>query len=159
MFLATMFVCGQPHISIDATDYTCYSGLSETSYTIEEISITNDSKGTNYYIWIDNVPTKNMEDSKKIWSYFKRRKNDFSLQQIMSEINIVKDTDVNIGFDFLKLLRPHETFYIIVKTTDKKSAVLDYISVIDCNTVEKRVGTIPEHFLFKSSVLVVETTK
>lgn len=80
----TMGLNAQDKIHIDTISFCYFDGITEQTQTIDKYQITNNSS-EDYLTWISLVPINKKSNIELIHDFFKKRKGDFSLIEMMYE--------------------------------------------------------------------------
>lgn len=132
----TMSLNAQCQIHIDTASFSYFNGITEQTQTIDNYQITNNSN-EDYLTWVSLVPINNKSNIELVHDFFKKRKGDFSLVEMIYE-NLLDEQPISIGYSFMKNIIPGETFsYFFAKTDTFSTIYQDRIVVIKKKEVEK----------------------
>ena len=111
---STITINAQCLIHYDTITNNYYNGITEEGEIIDKYLITNNSD-ENYLTWVALEPINDRTDIELVHDYFKKRKGDFNLVEMMFE-NLLDSLPINIGYSFIKNIAPKESFsYYISK--------------------------------------------
>lgn len=111
---STITLNAQCLVHFDTIQINYFNGITEKKEIIDKYQITNNSD-ENYLTWVALEPINNRTDIELVHDYFKKRKGDFSLIEMMFE-NILDSLSVSVGYTFIKDIAPKESFsYYISK--------------------------------------------
>lgn len=147
----------QCKIQIDTVIYRYFNGLTEQPQIIKKYQITNNST-EDYLTWVSLIPINNKSTIELIHDFFKRRKGDFSLIEMIYE-NLLERQPVSIGYSFIKNITTNKTFsYFIVKTDINSTIYEDRIVIIKKKEVEQYLKMQIEEKIFSqlSNIFLVE---
>lgn len=144
-------------IHIDTISFCYFNGITEQNQTIDNYQITNNSN-EDYLTWVSLVPTNNKSDIELIRDFFKKRKGDFSLMEMIYE-NLLDEQPISIGYSFIKNIAIGETFsYFIAKTDAISTFYQDRIVVVKRKEVEEylKMKIDKKYFFELSSIFLTE---
>jgi len=147
----------QCQIHIDTVSFSYYNGITEQPQTIDNYQITNNS-GEDYLTWVSLVPTNDKSNIELIRDFFKKRKGDFSLIEMIYE-NLLDEQPISIGYSFIKNILAGETFsYYTAKTDTNSTLYQDKIVVIKRKEVEQylKMQIEKKYFFQLSSIFLTE---
>ena len=154
IFFSTFLFCAmdlnaQCQIHTDTISFCYFNGITEQTQIIDNYQITNNSN-EEYLTWVSLVPTNNKSNIELIQDFFKKRKGDFSLIEMMYE-NLLDEGPINIGYSFIKNITAGKTFsYFIAKTDIKSNLYQGRIVLIKKKEVEQYLKIqIDEKYFFK----------
>ena len=156
--LCTLGVSAQCPIEIDTVSYRYYNGITEQEQIIDNYRIINHSD-EEYLTWVSLIPANDKSNNELMHDFFKKRKGDFTLYQVMIEWLDMRDKGSNIGYSFIKVIPPNEEFTYVIATTDPASTFYqERIIAIRRNEVEEYLRLqIPEsYFSPLSSIFLIE---
>ncbi len=126
----------QCQLQIDTVSFSYFNGITEQNQTIDNYKIINNSN-EEYLTWVSLVPTSNKSNVELIRDFFKKRKGDFNLIEMINE-NLLNDKSISIGYSFIKNILSGDTFsYFIAKTNTNSTFYQDRIVVIKKKEVEQ----------------------
>ena len=105
--------------------------ISDTFFHTQVFTFSNLQPDT-FLVWVSENCVNGMNDAEKAKSYFLKVKGDFSLYNLVTE-EIIKYNDSTILFKtFLKILKPKDTFKIIIIANSKQEKnsekfIIDYV--------------------------------
>lgn len=147
----------QCQIHIDTISFCYFNGITEQTQITDSYQITNNSN-EDYLTWVSLVPINNKSNIELMHDFFKKRKGDFSLIEMMYE-NLLDEQPINIGYSFIKNITAGKTFsYFIAKTDIKSNLYQRRIVLIKKKEVEQYLKMqIDEKYFFKlSSIFLTE---
>ena len=153
----TMGLNAQDKIHIDTISFCYFDGITEQTQTIDEYQITNNSS-EDYLTWISLVPINKKSNIELIHDFFKKRKGDFSLIEMMYE-NLLDKQPISIGYSFIKNITVGKKFsYFIAQTSEKSNLYQKRIVLIKKREVEQYLKMqIDEKYFFKlQSIFLIE---
>ena len=122
-------------LRIDTISYSYFNGITEHEQIIDSYKITNNSNDE-YLTWVSLVPVNNKSNVELIRDFFKIRKGDFNLIEMMNE-KLLNERLISIGYSFIKNIMPGETFsYFVAKTNLSSTCYQDRIVTIKRKDVE-----------------------
>lgn len=148
---------GQCQIHIDTVSFRYYNGITAQAQIIDNYQITNNSK-EDYLTWVSLVPTNNKSSIELIRDFFKKRKGDFNLMEMIYE-NLLDEQPISIGYSFIKNIAIGETFsYFIVKTDTSSTFYQDRIVVVRRKEVEEylKMKIEKKYFFQLTSIFLTE---
>lgn len=162
IFLSTFLFCimglnGQCQIHIDTVSFHYYNGITAQAQIIDNYQITNNSN-EDYITWVSLVPAINKSNIELIRDFFKNRKGDFNLIEMIYE-NLLDEQPINIGYSFIKNIAIGETFsYFIVKTDTNSTFYQERIVVVKRKEVEEylKMEIQKKYFYQLSSIFLTE---
>lgn len=162
IFFLTFLVCtmdlnAQCQIHIDTISFCYFNGITEQTEIIDKYQIANNSN-EDYLTWVSLVPKNDKSNIELMHDFFKKRKGDFNLIEMMYE-NLLDGQPVSIGYSFIKNITVGETFsYFIAKTETKSNLYQGRIVLIKKKEVEQYLKMqIDEKYFFKlSSIFLTE---
>ncbi len=123
-------------IHYDTITNKYYNGITEEREIIDKYQITNNSD-ENYLTWVALEPINDRTDIELVHDYFKKRKGDFNLVEMMFE-NLLDSLPINIGYSFIKNIAPKESFsYYISKKNMASNFYRERIVLIKRKEVEQ----------------------
>lgn len=147
----------QDKIHIDTISFCYFDGITKQTQNINKYQITNNSN-EDYLTWISLVPIENKSNIELIHDFFRKRKGDFSLIEMMHE-NLLDKQPISIGYSFIKNITVGKTFsYFIAQTGAKSNLYQKRIVLIKKREVEqylnmqideKRFFNLPSIFLIE----------
>ncbi len=147
----------QCQIRIDTISFCYFNGITEQTQTIDKYQIKNNSN-EEYLTWVSLIPTNNKSNIELMHDFFKRKKSDFSLIEMMYE-NLLDKQPISIGYSFIKNITVGKTFsYFIAKTDTEANRYQGRIVLMKKREVEQYLKTqIDEKYFFKlSSILLIQ---
>lgn len=141
IFLSAFLFCimdlnAQCQIHIDTVSFRYYNGITAQTQIIYNYQITNNSN-EDYFTWVSLIPTNNKSNIELIRDFFKKRKGDFRLIEMINE-DMLDEQPISIGYSFIKNIAAGETFsYYIAKTDTKSTLYKDRIVVVKRKEVEE----------------------
>lgn len=111
----------QSKIHIDTISFCYLNGITKKNQTIDNYQITNNSK-EDYLTWVSLAPINNRTNIELMHDFFKRRKGDFSLIEMICE-NLLYQQPISIGYSFIKNITIGETFSYFVARTDTNTNI------------------------------------
>lgn len=160
LFCATT-LNAQSQIKVNTLTSSYFNGLTKQTQTIVKYVITNNSD-EDYLTWVALTPNEDKSDARLIDDFFFRLKGDFNYVMMLYDgllDGLSEPFNINIGYSFLKKIRPDDTFtYIIAKTDEKSHFYEDRIVVVNKNEAYNQASiSIDEKYFFKpSSIFLVE---
>lgn len=148
---------GQCQIHIDTVSFRYYNGITAQAQIIDNYQITNNSN-EDYLTWVSLVPTNNKSNIDLIHDFFKKRKGDFSLMEMIYE-KLLDEQPISIGYSFIKNIAIGETFsYFIAKTDTISTFYQDRIVIIKRKEVEEylRMKIEKKYFFQLTSIFLTE---
>lgn len=122
LFLLFMFsvitLNAQNKIVVDTLSFCYLNGITQQSQAVYEYRITNNS-GEDYLTWVSLVPINNKSDMELVHDYFRRRKGDFNLIEMMHE-NLLDKRPISIGYSFIKNISVGKTFSYFIDQADAR---------------------------------------
>lgn len=155
--LYVMDLNAQCPIHIDTTSFCYFNGITERNQTIDNYQITNNSK-EDYLTWVSLTPINNRTNVELMHDFFKQRKGDFSLIEMMNE-NLLHQQPISIGYSFIKNISIGETFsYFIARADTKSSLYQGRIVLIKKKEVEQylKMQIDKKYFFELSSIFLTE---
>lgn len=126
----------QNQILIDSVSFGYYNAITKQHQIIDKYQITNNSE-ENYLTWVALEPINDRTDIELVHDYFKKRKGDFNLVEMMFE-NLLDSLPINIGYSFIKNIAPKESFsYYISKKNMASNFYRERIVLIKRKEVEQ----------------------
>ena len=124
IFLLVISFCrldlnAQNQILIDSVSFGYYNGINNQHQIIDKYQITNNSE-ENYLTWVALEPINDRTDIELVHDYFKKRKGDFNLIEMMFE-NLLDSLPISIGYTFIKNIAPKESFSYFISKKEKAS--------------------------------------
>lgn len=153
----TMHLKAQSQIEIDTASFCYFNGITAQTQIIDNYQITNNSN-EEYLTWVSLLPTNNKSNIELIHDFFKKRKGDFSLMEMINE-NMLDEQPISIGFSFIKDIAAGETFsYFIAKTDINSTLYQDRIAVVRRKEVEKylKIQIEKKYFFRLTSIFLIE---
>lgn len=144
-------------VHIDTVSFRYYNGITSQTQIIDNYQITN-STNEEYLTWVSLVPTNNKSNIELIRDFFKKRKGDFSLMEMMYE-KLLDEQPISIGYSFIKNVAAGETFsYFIAKTDPISTFYQDRIVVIRRREVEQylKIDIEKKYFFQLTSIFLTE---
>ena len=144
-------------IQIDTTSFCYFNGITKQTQIIDNYQITNNSN-EDYLTWISLVPKNDKSNIELMHDFFKKRKGDFNLIEMMHE-NLLDGQPVSIGYSFIKNITVGETFsYFIAKTETKSNFYQRRIVLIKKKEVEQylKMQIDEKYFFILSSIFLTE---
>ncbi len=133
---STITINAQCLIHYDTITNKYYNGITEEREIIDKYQITNNSD-ENYLTWVALEPINDRTDIELVHDYFKKRKGDFNLVEMMFE-NLLDSLPINIGYSFIKNIAPKESFsYYISKKNMASNFYRERIVLIKRKEVEQ----------------------
>jgi hypothetical protein len=133
---STITINAQCLIHYDTITNKYYNGITEEREIIDKYQITNNSY-ENYLTWVALEPINDRTDIELVHDYFKKRKGDFNLVEMMFE-NLLDSLPINIGYSFIKNIAPKESFsYYISKKNMASNFYRERIVLIKRKEVEQ----------------------
>lgn len=133
---STITINAQCLIHYDTITNKYYNGIIEEREIIDKYQITNNSD-ENYLTWVALEPINDRTDIELVHDYFKKRKGDFNLVEMMFE-NLLDSLPINIGYSFIKNIAPKESFsYYISKKNMASNFYRERIVLIKRKEVEQ----------------------
>lgn len=133
---STITINAQCLIHYDTITNKYYNGITEKREIIDKYQITNNSY-ENYLTWVALEPINDRTDIELVHDYFKKRKGDFNLVEMMFE-NLLDSLPINIGYSFIKNIAPKESFsYYISKKNMASNFYRERIVLIKRKEVEQ----------------------
>ena len=162
IFLSAFLLCmtslsAQCQIHIDTVSFRYYNGITSQTQIIDNYQITNNSN-EDYLTWVSLVPTNNKSNIELTHDFFKKRKGDFSLMEMIYE-NLLDEQPISIGYSFIKNIAIGETFsYFIAKTDTISTFYQDRIVLIKRKEVEEylRMKIEKKYFFQLTSIFLTE---
>lgn len=108
----------QNKIVVDTLSFCYLNGITQQSQAVYEYRITNNS-GEDYLTWVSLVPINNKSDMELVHDYFRRRKGDFNLIEMMHE-NLLDKRPISIGYSFIKNISVGKTFSYFIDQADAR---------------------------------------
>lgn len=143
----------QHKISVDTISFCYFNGITQQPQTVYEYRITNNSS-EDYLSWVSLVPINNKSNIEVVYDFFKMRKGDFNLIEMMCE-NLLDKRPINIGFSFIKNIAIGKTFSYIITQTDAKF-YQERIVLLKKKEVEQYLKMqIDEKYFFKLSYIIL----
>ena len=134
--LYTVTLNAQRLIQIDTISVNYFNGITKKNEIIDNYQITNNSD-EDYLTWVSLVPINNRTNIELIHDYFKKRKGDSNLIEMMCE-NLLNKQSINIGYSFIKNITANETFsYFIAKNEKASNFYSERIVLIKKKDVEQ----------------------
>lgn len=158
-FLQSIFLClsiirvyGQ--IKVDSVACSYFNGISRRYEIVDLYQITNTSD-EEYLTWISLHPNEAKPTEALIREFFLKPKGDFNLMGLFNEDFYIPTCE--IGYTFIKSIKPRETFsYVVKKTRVKSTFYRDRIVVISRKEVEQFLKFhIADNFLYKEPIIVL----
>jgi hypothetical protein len=109
----------QCQIHIDTISFCYFNGITEQTEIIDKYQIANNSN-EDYLTWVSLVPKNDKSNIELMHDFFKKRKGDFNLIEMMYE-NLLDGQPVSIGYSFIKNITVGETFSYFIAKTETKS--------------------------------------
>lgn len=153
----TMDLNAQCQIHIDTVSFCYFNGITAQTQIIDNYQITNNSN-EDYLTWVSLIPTNNKSNIELIRDFFKKRKGDFSLIEMIYE-NLLDEQPISIGYSFIKNIAAGETFsYFIAKTDTNSTLYQDRIVIIRRKEVEKylKMQIEKKYFFQLTSIFLTE---
>ncbi len=162
IFLSAFLFCiidlsAQSQIHIDTVSFRYYNEITSQTQIIDNYQITNNTN-EEYLTWVSLVPTNNKSNIELIRDFFKKRKGDFSLMEMMYE-KLLDEQPISIGYSFIKNIAVGETFsYFIAKTDPISMFYQDRIVVIKRKEVEQymKMDIEKKYFFQLASIFLTE---
>lgn len=153
----TITLNAQCLISIDTISVNYFNGITEKKEIIDNYHIINNS-GEDYLTWVSLLPINNRTNIELIHDYFKKRKGDFNLIEMMYE-NLLDNKPINIGYSFIKNITAGTAFsYFIVKNETASNFYRERIVIIKKKEVEwyLRMTIDKKYFCQLSNIFLIE---
>lgn len=113
-----------------------YNALTKDCQVVEEYRISNNSS-EEYVTWISQDAISGKTPKELIHDYFQKIKGDFNLVSLFYE-NLLNNKQVAIGYTFMKIIRPNESFSYFL-CNDNASFYKDRIIVFKRKVVERQI--------------------
>lgn len=141
----------QCQIHIDTISFCYYNGITKQTQVVDNYQITNNTN-EEYLTWMSLVPTNNKSNVELTNDFFKKRKGDFTLVEMMYE-DLLGEQPVIIGYSFIKNVAVSETFsYFIAKKEPNSMFYQDRIVVLRRRDVERYLNMhIEQKYFFKQT--------
>lgn len=161
-FLLVFLLCvlglsTQCQINIDTVSICYFNGITKQYQIIDNYQITNNSN-EDYLTWVSLVSTNNKSNIELIHDFFKKRKGDFNLIEMIYE-NLLDEQPISIGYSFITNIMAGNTFsYFIAKTDINSTLYQDRIVVIKRKEVEQylKMQIEKKYFFQSSSIFLIE---
>lgn len=153
----TMDLNAQCQIHIDTVSFCYFNGITAQTQIIDNYQIINNSN-EDYLTWVSLIPTNNKSNIELIRDFFKKRKGDFSLMEMIYE-NLLDEQPISIGYSFIKNIAAGETFsYCIAKTDTNSTLYQDRIVIVRRKEVEKylKMQIEKKYFFQLTSIFLTE---
>ena len=147
----------QCSLQVDTTSFNYFNGITGQYCTTDNYKITNNSN-EEYLTWVSLVSTNEKSNIELIHDFFKKRKGDFNLIEMINE-NLLNEQPVSIGYSFIKSILAGETFsYYIAKTNSNSTFYQDRIVIIRKKEVELYLNMKIEkkYFFSLTSIFITE---
>lgn len=161
LFLTFLFYTiklnAQYQIHVDPISVNYFNGITEKKEIIDKYHIINNSD-EDYLTWVSLVPINNRTNIELMHDYFKKRKGDFNLIEMMCE-NLLENQPINIGYSFIKNITAGTTFsYFIVKNETESNFYRERIVIIKKKEVEQYLKmTIDKKYFYQlSDIFLIE---
>lgn len=161
LFLTFLFnvltLNAQCQIRIDTISVSFINGITEKKEIIDNYRIINNSD-EDYLTWVSLVPINSRTNIELIHDYFKKRKGDFNLIEMMFE-NLLDNQPVSIGYSFIKNIAAGKTFsYYIAKNETASNFYQERIVIIKKKEVERYLKmTIDKKYFYQlSNIFLIE---
>lgn len=144
-------------IHIDTISVNYFNGITKKKEIIDNYHIINNSE-EDYLTWVSLVPINNRTNIELMHDYFKKRKGDFNLIEMMYE-NLLDNQPINIGYSFIKNITAGTTFsYFIVKNETESNFYRERIVLIKKKEVERYLKmTIDKKYFYQlSDIFLIE---
>jgi hypothetical protein len=148
----------QSTLQIDTVSFSYFNGLTNQTQTIDTYKITNNSN-EEYLTWVSLVPNCNKSNIELIRDFFKNRKGDFNLIEMINENLLNENSICEVGYTFIKNILSGETFsYFISKNSSNSTFYNDRIVIIKKKEVEQYLKMqIEEKYFFPlTSIFLTE---
>lgn len=149
------YIClGQTHGISQTVEHIEYSSLfNNVRSSHVAITLKNESK-EDYYFWIGRIPSLGCSPQKLCNSFFFGKRDmgiDYSFgNMIMEQDGLLGGVMTpQIGFSFIKLIKPQEKFYIIIQLINDYKFYNERFVFMPVLETQKYFGEIPETFLYK----------
>lgn len=153
----TIKLNAQYQIHVDPISVNYFNGITEKKEIIDKYHIINNST-EDYLTWVSLVPINNRTNIELMHDYFKKRKGDFNLIEMMCE-NLLENQPINIGYSFIKNITAGTTFsYFIVKNETESNFYRERIVIIKKKEVEQYLKIIidKKYFYQLSDIFLIE---
>lgn len=153
----TIKLNAQYQIHVDSISVNYFNGITEKKEIIDKYHIINNS-AEDYLTWVSLVPINNRTNIELMHDYFKKRKGDFNLIEMMCE-NLLENQPINIGYSFVKNITAGTTFsYFIVKNETESNFYRERIVIIKKKEVEQYLKmTIDKKYFYQlSDIFLIE---
>ncbi len=142
-------------INLDTVSYSVLNSFDADSIVI--INISNISQ-EDLYIWITACPDSTHPDIKQKHNFFFHTCGDrkYTLFQYLTDNGSVKTDNVYLGFSFIKMISPSETFHF-VSSLRNVDFYLKRTVIMKKNIFEDSFIKIREEWLYKPSVIVLDS--
>ena len=143
---------------IDSIYVSYFNGITDRNQIIDIYKITNNSD-EDYLTWISLTPVNNRTNLEMVRDYFKKRRGDWNLQELMFE-NLLDSTSTCVGYSFIKKILPGEIFsYIIAKNEASSNFYRKRIVLMKKNEVETYLRMeIDNIFYYQFTHILLEDT-
>lgn len=143
-FLVLLLFIQNEAISQDALRFDCsldYYYVNHAPITLITVDVHNESD-SDFVLWISN-DTSDADIEEKLYNYFWTRQNSYSLAEIFYELRDFHDFEVDVGYTFLKKIKPSETFSLICYYNFKAHDSIEMLF----NTIKKHLVYIPKRII------------
>lgn len=143
----------QHKISVDTIPFCYFNGITQQTLSFCEFLITNNSS-EDYLTWVSLTPINNKSNIELVHDFFKRRKGDFNLVEMMYE-DLLDKQPINIGHSFVKNISAGKTFSYIIDKADAEF-YQERIVFLKKKEVEQYLRMrIDEKYFFNSSFILL----
>ena len=121
------------------------------------IQIDNQTKNK-YYFWVNPTPIRQIAPEFLIRCYFWSIPEgyDFAFGHLITEPNIeFGDYEIKLGYNFIKLLSPGESFRLIINDDEARDDYKNRLVIISEKEFQKYFDTIPDFFLYKDDHIII----
>ena len=132
-------------------------GYKNNDMEIHIIQIDNQTKNK-YYFWVNPTPIRQIAPEFLIRCYFWSIPEgyDFAFGHLITEPNIeFGDYEIKLGYNFIKLLSPGESFRLIINDDEARDDYKNRLVIISEKEFQKYFDTIPDFFLYKDDHIII----